>query len=74
MNMPKHIARKPSQMATLAPGADVVWARMTFGPFPVGFWNDLARYNPFRFRVLHPTAERRSEWVEFEIVPEEETS
>ncbi len=40
---------------------------MVFGPFPQGFWNDLSRHNPFRFRVLAPAAEDRSRWVEFGI-------
>ena len=41
--------------------------RISFGPFPRGFWNDLARHSPFRFRVLEPAAERRSPWTEFRV-------
>ena len=36
-----------------------------FGPFPVAFWNDLARYGPFRFRILDPAARVRSAWRAF---------
>jgi hypothetical protein len=39
-----------------------------FGPFPEGFWNDLADHNPFRFRVLRPEHEQRSPWIEFRLV------
>ena len=42
--------------------------RITFGPFPQGFWNDLAGYSPFRFRVLDADREERSPWVEFEVL------
>lgn len=42
--------------------------RITFGPFPKGFWNDLAGYSPLRFRVLDADREKRSPWVEFEIL------
>lgn len=40
-----------------------------FGPFPVAFWNDLASYSPFRFRVLDPAGRRRSPWRAFTLVP-----
>ncbi len=40
-----------------------------FGPFPEGFWNDLADHNPFRFRVLQPSAKERSAWLEFQLKP-----
>ncbi len=43
--------------------------RVVFGPFPEGFWNDLANHNPFRFRVVSLEARTRSEWVEFRLVP-----
>ncbi|MDL2717245.1 MAG: sulfatase [Acidobacteriota bacterium] len=36
-----------------------------FGPFPVAFWNDLAQYRPFRFRILDPAAKTRSAWRAF---------
>lgn len=42
--------------------------RIRFGPFPKGFWNDLAGYGPFRFRVLDADREERSPWVEFEVL------
>jgi len=42
-------------------------ARLTFGPFPQGFWNDLAGYSPFRFRVLDADHGERSPWVDFEV-------
>jgi choline-sulfatase len=38
-----------------------------FGPFPVAFWNDLAQYSPFRFRVLDPAAKTRSAWRAFRL-------
>lgn len=41
--------------------------RIAFGPFPEGFWNDLAGYSPFRYRVLDPEMEARSDWVEFSL-------
>lgn len=41
--------------------------RLSFGPFPRGFWNDLARHSPFRFRVLEPATERRSPWTAFRV-------
>jgi hypothetical protein len=40
---------------------------VSFGPFPVAFWNDLASYNPFRFRILDPAAKRRSAWRSFTL-------
>jgi arylsulfatase A-like enzyme len=43
--------------------------RIVFGPFPEGFWNDLADHNPFRYRVLWPEREERSPWTEFWLVP-----
>lgn len=41
--------------------------RVSFGPFPVAFWNDLAGYSPFRFRVLDPAARTRSPWRTFRL-------
>lgn len=41
--------------------------RLVFGPFPQGFWNDLASYDPFRFRVLDAENGERSAWVEFRV-------
>jgi arylsulfatase A-like enzyme len=38
-----------------------------FGPFPVAFWNDLAQYSPFRFRILDPDAKTRSAWRAFRL-------
>jgi choline-sulfatase len=38
-----------------------------FGPFPVAFWNDLAQYSPFRFRILDPAAKTRSAWRAFRL-------
>jgi hypothetical protein len=43
--------------------------RIVFGPFPGGFWNDLADHNPFRYRVLLPDRQERSPWTEFRLVP-----
>jgi choline-sulfatase len=43
--------------------------RVVFGPFPHGFWDDVASYSPFRFRVLDPAGERRSPWVTFRLRP-----
>jgi arylsulfatase A-like enzyme len=40
---------------------------IAFGPFPVAFWNDLASYSPFRFRVLEPGGRRRSAWRSFHL-------
>lgn len=40
-----------------------------FGPFPAAFWNDVAGWAPFRFRVLDPARGRRSAWIRFELVP-----
>ena len=45
---------------------------VSFGPFPVAFWNDLASYSPFRFRILDPAGQRRSAWREFQLVPVKE--
>jgi len=45
-----------------------------FGPFPVAFWNDLAQYSPFRFRILDPAAKTRSEWRAFRLVRAEATA
>lgn len=42
--------------------------RLLFGPFPRGFWNDLASYSPFRFRIADPGSRRRSEWRRFSIL------
>jgi hypothetical protein len=41
--------------------------RISFGPFPVAFWNDLAGYSPFRFRILDPAGRRRSTWRSFRL-------
>jgi choline-sulfatase len=43
--------------------------RVAFGPFPVGFWNDLASHNPYRFRVVTEDPPGRSPWVEFSLEP-----
>ena len=40
---------------------------IAFGPFPEGFWNDLAGYSPFRFRILDDTARTRSGWRHFSL-------
>ncbi|MEM6705976.1 MAG: sulfatase [Acidobacteriota bacterium] len=40
---------------------------IAFGPFPEGFWNDLAGYNPFRYRVIHEELQQRSPWQEFRL-------
>ncbi len=40
---------------------------ISFGPFPEGFWNDLAGYSPFRFRILDEVARTRSEWRSFTL-------
>ncbi|MFI5181864.1 MAG: sulfatase [Thermoanaerobaculia bacterium] len=42
---------------------------LAFGPFPLAFWNDLAGYSPFRFRILDPAGPRRSAWREFQLMP-----
>jgi hypothetical protein len=41
--------------------------RVIFGPFPPGFWNELAGYSPFRFRILDPAGRERSPWVTFRV-------
>ena len=41
---------------------------VSFGPFPAAFWNDLAGYSPFRFRVLDPSGKRRSAWRAFSLL------
>jgi hypothetical protein len=38
---------------------------VSFGPFPIAFWNDLAGYSPFRFRIVDPREKTRSPWQEF---------
>jgi hypothetical protein len=43
--------------------------RMAFGPFPRGFWEDLAAHGPYRFRVVDPSGRRRSPWREFQVRP-----
>ena len=43
--------------------------RIVFGPFPQGFWNDVAAHSPFRFRVVAPSVQARSDWVQFELRP-----
>ena len=40
---------------------------IAFGPFPLAFWNDLAGYSPFRFRVLDPERKIRSVWHRFSL-------
>ena len=45
-----------------------------FGPFPLAFWNDLAQYSPFRFRILDPAAKTRSEWRAFRLERAEATA
>jgi hypothetical protein len=40
---------------------------IAFGPFPLAFWNDLAGYAPFRFRILDPAGKRRSAWRRFSL-------
>jgi len=40
---------------------------VSFGPFPIGFWGDLAAHSPYRFRVLDPGQRSRSPWVEFTV-------
>jgi hypothetical protein len=40
---------------------------MVFGPFPEAFWNDLARHNPYRFRILVPARNARSAWRTFTL-------
>ncbi len=43
--------------------------QIVFGPFPQGFWNDVAGHSPFRFRVIAPSVPARSEWTAFEVRP-----
>ena len=43
--------------------------RVVFGPVPQGFWNDLVRYSPCRFRLLDAVNQQRSPWVELELLP-----
>jgi len=45
--------------------------RLTVGPFPHAFWNDLATHNPYRIRVVAPGSALRSPWVEIEIADTE---
>ena len=40
---------------------------ISFGPFPQGFWNDLAGYSPFRFRVIDERNRARSAWRRFDL-------
>lgn len=40
---------------------------LLLGPFPRGFWNDIAAHGPYRFRVVDIAAGRRSPWVSFTI-------
>ena len=42
---------------------------LVFGPFPLGFWNDLASYSPFLFRVVDTNARTRSAWIDFKLEP-----
>ena len=46
-------------------GVEEPW--ISFGPFPVAFWDDLAGYSPFRFRILDPATKRRSAWRSFTV-------
>ena len=45
--------------------------RLSVGPFPQAFWNDLATHNPYRIRIVAPGSELSSPWVEIEIEPSE---
>jgi len=45
--------------------------RLTVGPFPRAFWNDLATHNPYRIRIVAPGSALRSPWVELEIAATE---
>jgi hypothetical protein len=45
--------------------------RLSVGPFPQAFWNDLATHNPYRIRIVAPGSAIRSPWVEIEIAPSE---
>ncbi|MEO6325399.1 MAG: sulfatase [Thermoanaerobaculia bacterium] len=40
---------------------------IAFGPFPIAFWNDLAGYSPFRYRILDPAGKSRSAWRTFSL-------
>ncbi len=46
--------------------------RLTVGPFPRAFWNDLATHNPYRIRIVAPGSALRSPWVELEIAASED--
>ena len=41
--------------------------RLSVGPFPRSFWNDMATHNPYRIRILAPGPRLKSPWVIFEI-------
>ena len=41
--------------------------RLSVGPFPRSFWDDLATHNPYRIRILAPGRRLKSPWVVFEI-------
>ena len=45
----------------------VTQPRLSVGPFPRSFWNDLATHNPYRIRILAPGRRLKSPWVIFEI-------
>ncbi len=40
---------------------------LVLGPFPRGFWNDIAAHGPYRFRVVDLAAGERSRWTGFEV-------
>lgn len=40
---------------------------LVLGPFPRGFWNDVAAHGPYRFRVVDLEAGERSRWIGFEV-------
>jgi choline-sulfatase len=42
-------------------------SRLVFGPFPPGFWDEVGRHGPFRFRVIDAARRLRSQWVEFSL-------
>ena len=44
-------------------------SRLELGPFPAGFWNDLASYSPFRFRIFDLERRTRSAWSQFRVNP-----
>lgn len=67
---PAWIQYRAGRGVTKAEGAfPVEQSVVTFGPFPRGFWNDLAGYSPFRFRVVDEERRRRSPWMVFRVAP-----